>query len=142
MLNFEVSSKLNIDQYTLKLVEISRNTSIELKDIIKKIIRADPIDLFDEFGMRSLVVFQLAVTHNLLDKDDIYFLLIIFKALQNADFDDFKEISKLINLLDCKPDLVEPFKESFICFLCEEITVWASEGYDFEDIYYESDIED
>lgn len=142
LLNFEVSSKLNIDQYTLKLVEISRNTSIELKDIIKKIIRADPIDLFDEFGMRSLVVFQLAVTHNLLDKDDIYFLLIIFKALQNADFDDFKEISKLINLLDCKPDLVEPFKESFICFLCEEITFWASEGYDFEDIYYESDIED
>ncbi len=142
LLSSEISSKLDIDLYTLKLIEISFNTSIELKDITKKIMRADPIILFDEFRIRSLVVFQLAVTYNLLVKDDLNLLLVIFKALQDADFDDLKEISKLINLVGCKVNLVESFKERAICFLCEVITDWAIEGYDFEDIYYEIEMED
>ena len=142
LVHYEVMSKFDIDQYTLKLVSISRTTSIKLKDITEKIMNIYPNDLFDKCGTHSLEVFQLAVNYNLLAKDNIFLSIEIIKALQDAGFDEFKEISKLINLLDCKPDLVKSFKESFVYFSCEEITDWAIEGYDFEDIYYESDVDD
>ena len=141
LVQYEVMSKFDIDQYTLKLVSISRTTSIKLKNITEKIMNTYPNDLFNKCGTHSLEVFQLALNYNLLAKDNIYLSLEIIKALQDADFNEFKEISKLINLLNYKPDLVKSFKESFVYFLCEEITDWAIAGYDFEDIYYESDVE-
>ncbi|MFC6204004.1 restriction endonuclease [Psychrobacter urativorans] len=141
LLNLELASMLSIEKYTLELVEMSEVDTTEVKAVVERIIRAYPIGLFEKFGMRSLKVFQLAVSHDFLANDDAYLLLVISKSLEDADFDDFKEISKLIELIDSKNNLAYLLKEKVIDFLCEVITDWAIEGYDFENVYYESEIE-
>ena len=141
LLKLEIASTSSVEKYTLELVEMSESNAIGVKAIIEKIIKAYPLNLFEKFGMQSLKVFQFAVGYGLLANNDIYLLSVISKSIEDADFDDFKEISNLIDLLDSKSSLVDLLKEKVIRFLCEVVTDWAIEWYKFENIYHESEME-
>lgn len=132
----ELDSELTPDLYSIKLVELTEELKCDFSRMIKKLMDSYPNSLFEHLGKPSVKILSIAIEQGFFSSNNPYIKHVIDEALKVANFEDFKNILKLIQLSDFRNELYFLYKEYSIEYVCSVINDWAKSENILNDIYH------
>ena len=137
----ELESSLAPSLYSIQLIELTNELECDLLRMVKKLLDYYTDDLFEEFGLYSVKVLIMALEYDFISSDDFYIKEVVTKALENFEFSFLDSITELIQNSNHEDELVKIFKKEVVYSICMEITNWAIDSFQFDNIYCESELD-
>ena len=137
----ELDSSLAPSLYSIQLIELTNELVCDFSRMVKKLLDYYTDDLFEEFGLYSVKVLIMALEYDFISSDDFYIKEVVIKALENFEFSFLDSITELIQNSNHEDELVKIFKKEVVYSTCMEITNWAIDSYQFDNIYCESELD-
>ena len=137
----ELDSDLAPDLYSIQLIELTENLKCDAPKMVSKLLDSYSDTLFERLGLPSVKIIRMAIEYNFISSNNLYVKEAVIQSLKDAHFDDFKDIAKLIQLLDCRDELISSYKEYVIEYICNVINDWAKSDNVFDGIYNKEEID-
>lgn len=137
----ELDSELTPDLYSIKLIELTERLECDYPKMVKKLIDSYSNTLFEQLGLPSVKIIRMAVEYGLISSNNLYVREVSIKALENLEFKFLKNITELIKSSSYESELVKVFKKEVVYSICREITDWAIDSNQFDNIYYEPELD-
>ena len=141
LFHLELDSELTPNLYSMQLAELIEKIKFNISEMAKKLIDSHANNLFGEFGLSSVKVLMMALKHNFISPNDPYIREVVIKALENIELSFLGVIAALIQNSSYEDELTEIFKKEVVYTICREVTDWAIDSNQFDNIYYESELD-
>lgn len=141
LFQLELDSQLTPDLYSIKLIELTERLECDYPKMVKKLIDSYSSNLFEQLGLPSVKIIRMAIDYDFISSNDLHIKEVVSKALEDAFFDDFKDIAKLIQILDCRDKLIPLYRKYVVEYLCNVINDWAKSENIFDGIYHREEID-
>ncbi len=141
LFQFELDSKLAPSLYSIKLIELTGELRCNFPKMVKKLMDSYSNNLFEHLGKSSVKILSIAIEQSFLSSNSPYIKQVINKALKLATFDDFKDISRLIQLSDFRDELAFLYKEYSVEYICGVINEWVKSENIIDEVYHIEELE-
>ncbi|MFK3917853.1 restriction endonuclease [Psychrobacter sp. NPDC078501] len=141
LFHLELDSELTPNLYSMQLAELIEKLECNISEMAKKLIGSHANNLFEEFGLSSVKVLMMALKHNFISPSDPYIREIVVKALENIELSFLGAITALIQNSSYEDELTKLFKKEVVYSICREVTDWAIDSNQFDNIYCESELD-